>query len=474
MTVQGNIKANTLELHDINGTVSSKFKIYGWDDELQFTKRHLTSGAHTGTLLALDYTTNAASFLGAASFGGGVTIKDAVDTSTDTGKSMLVIHNENSDISQQRSYIDFKFTDTNANHTPQVRIGAQVGPDADANSIEKEGAGSFVVYTAPIGSDNLGNSTGLAEQFRVSYNGTSKFTGNLVVGGNLTIEGTTTTIDTSNLLVEDKNIILGNVDSPDDTTADGGGITLKGANDYTITWSNTNNRWDFNQGIHSSGTITGSNISGSTSGTNTGDQDLSGYSTTSHNHDGRYLRTHSRLQDDFTTITQSGVHIWDVSEASDEPPGASDGLLTIKFWDSSCCATAQFHDFHQNNLWITKRSGSTWQTDWAQVYSDEELGYRDVGSVTSATTTTTVASVSGTTYAAVFFDYVIYRSSDIRAGTVVACSDGTNVSFTETSTTDLGDTSDVTLAVDYSSSNFRLRATTTSSTWTIKSLVRAI
>jgi len=222
------------------------------------------------------------------------------------------------------------------------------------------------------------------------------------------------------------------------------------------------------------GTITATNFSGSSSGTNTGDQDLSGYSTTSHNHDGRYLRTHSRLQDDFTTITTSGVHVWDVSEASDEPPGASDGLLTIKFWDSSCCATAQFHDFHQNNLWITKRSGDTWQTDWAQVYSDEELGYRDLSSVTSATTTTTVASVSGTTYAAVFFDYVIYKSSNIRAGTVVACSDGTNVSFTETSTEDLGDTSDVTLTVDYSSSNMRLRATTTSSTWNIKAIIRAI
>ena len=92
----------------------------------------------------------------------------------------------------------------------------------------------------------------------------------VVVGGNLTVQGTTTTLDTANLLVEDKNIIIGNVSSPSDTTADGGGITLKGASDYTINWSNANNRWDFNQGIHSSGNITGSNLSG----TNTGDQVL--------------------------------------------------------------------------------------------------------------------------------------------------------------------------------------------------------
>ena len=57
----------------------------------------------------------------------------------------------------------------------------------------------------------------------------------------LTIQGTTTTLDTQNLLVEDKNIILGNVSSPSDTTADGGGITLKGSSDYTINWLNSNN-----------------------------------------------------------------------------------------------------------------------------------------------------------------------------------------------------------------------------------------
>lgn len=71
----------------------------------------------------------------------------------------------------------------------------------------------------------------------------------LTVNGNLTVSGTTTTIDTTNLTVEDKNIIIGNVSSPSDTTADGGGITLKGASDYTIAWNNTSNRWHFNQGI---------------------------------------------------------------------------------------------------------------------------------------------------------------------------------------------------------------------------------
>ena len=84
-------------------------------------------------------------------------------------------------------------------------------------------------------------------------------------------------------------------------------------------------RLDKSQNATFAGTISATNLSG----TNTGDQDLSGYSLTSHNHDGRYLRTHTRYSDDLDTITTSGVYIWDVSEADDEPTGASDGLSLI-------------------------------------------------------------------------------------------------------------------------------------------------
>ena len=58
----------------------------------------------------------------------------------------------------------------------------------------------------------------------------------LYVVGNLDISGTTTTIDSTTLLVEDKNIELGNVASPSNATADGGGITLKATADKTITY----------------------------------------------------------------------------------------------------------------------------------------------------------------------------------------------------------------------------------------------
>ena len=90
------------------------------------------------------------------------------------------------------------------------------------------------------------------------------------------------------------------------------------------------------------------------------------------------------------------------------------------------------------------------------------------------TGTETVANVAIATYTAAFFDFVIKKTTNVRSGTVYACHDGTNVEFTETSTQDLGDTSDVTLSVDISGGNMRLLATTTSDDWSVKSLIRAI
>lgn len=65
----------------------------------------------------------------------------------------------------------------------------------------------------------------------------------LVVSGNLTVNGTTTNINSTSLVIEDKNIILADVTTPTDVTADGGGITLKGATDKTFNWVDATDSW---------------------------------------------------------------------------------------------------------------------------------------------------------------------------------------------------------------------------------------
>ena len=73
---------------------------------------------------------------------------------------------------------------------------------------------------------------------------------NLTISGNLTVNGTTTNINSTNLVVEDKNIVLADVASPTDTTADGGGITLKGASDKTFNWVDATDAWTSSEHIN--------------------------------------------------------------------------------------------------------------------------------------------------------------------------------------------------------------------------------
>ena len=78
------------------------------------------------------------------------------------------------------------------------------------------------------------------------------FAGNVIMSGNLTVNGTETIVNTQTLTVEDKNIEMGKVSSPTDTTADGGGLTLKGDGtapytDKTILWEKDTKQWNVNQ-----------------------------------------------------------------------------------------------------------------------------------------------------------------------------------------------------------------------------------
>ena len=72
---------------------------------------------------------------------------------------------------------------------------------------------------------------------------------NITITGNLTVNGATTTVNSTTVSVDDKNMELAATASPSDSTADGGGITLKGTTDKTILYEKDTKSWDFNQKI---------------------------------------------------------------------------------------------------------------------------------------------------------------------------------------------------------------------------------
>ena len=82
-----------------------------------------------------------------------------------------------------------------------------------------------------------------------SVTGTLAVSGDTTITGNLTVNGTTVTINSTTMNVDDKNIELGAVATPTDTTADGGGITLKGATDKTINWFSATGAWTLSEHV---------------------------------------------------------------------------------------------------------------------------------------------------------------------------------------------------------------------------------
>ena len=94
----------------------------------------------------------------------------------------------------------------------------------------KIGTGSAASSTTNV---NLGSANG----------GTVTVNKDLVVSGDLTVNGTTTTVNSTTITIDDPNLVLNSIASPTDILADGGGITLKGDSDHTLNWVNATDAW---------------------------------------------------------------------------------------------------------------------------------------------------------------------------------------------------------------------------------------
>jgi len=175
------------------------------------------------------------------------------------------------------TYTDAKVTSVNG------QTGAATGFATTANSLsqfasttsaqlatlisDETGSGALVFGTSPAittslttpsSSFDLINTTATTVNFARaattlsvgSTSGTTTVNNDLVVTGNVTVNGTTTTINAVTVTVDDKNIELGSVASPTDVTADGGGITLKGATDKTFNYVNATTAWTSSEDLN--------------------------------------------------------------------------------------------------------------------------------------------------------------------------------------------------------------------------------
>ena len=123
---------------------------------------------------------------------------------------------------------------------PSSHTLAVTGNTTVTGSLTVSGGGSFSTsgtitstggFTGDLTGNVTGNVTGSASTLASGATGTD-----LTLSGNLTVNGTTTTVNSTTLTVDDKNIELGSVATPTNDTANGGGITIKGATDKEFKW----------------------------------------------------------------------------------------------------------------------------------------------------------------------------------------------------------------------------------------------
>ena len=94
--------------------------------------------------------------------------------------------------------------------------------------------------------------------------------------------------------------------------------------------------------------------------------------------------------------------------------------------------------------------------------------------VSASTGTTNVYSIPTSAYTGAFFDYTVNDGTNLRAGNIMSIWSGTTVQYSETSTTDIGNTSGITFNLTISSGNAILRTSGTTSGWTVKTIIRSI
>lgn len=105
--------------------------------------------------------------------------------------------------------------------------------------------------TTPSTSFDLLNTTATTVNFAGAATSVNigNASGTVTVAGDLVVNGTTTTISSTTITVDDKNLELGSVASPSDAGADGGGITLKGTTDKTWNWVSSTSSWTSSENI---------------------------------------------------------------------------------------------------------------------------------------------------------------------------------------------------------------------------------
>ena len=146
---------------------------------------------------------------------------------------------------------DDAITGAKIENSPTIATNLSVGGTLGVTGIATMTARSIHSGGVTIADGGQIGSASDLDAIAIAANGNVTLSQALTVTGDFTVNGTSTTVNSTTLQIDDKNIDLAHSPSGtegNDAAVDGGGITLKSSDsDKTITWVNADDAWTFNQ-----------------------------------------------------------------------------------------------------------------------------------------------------------------------------------------------------------------------------------
>jgi hypothetical protein len=247
ITVNAKGLVTSVTTSSISGALTFTGDVTGSGTTGSSTALTIGSGVVTNTMLA-----------------GSIANNKLVNSSTTIGSTAIALGASSTTLAGLTSVTSTGFTGALTGNASTATILATA---RNIQGVSFDGSAAITVVTAGTGVTVSGTAVSIGQAVATSSNVTFN---DLTVAGNLTVSGTTTSINTTTLNVADLNVTVAN-GAATAAAANGAGLTVAGpATPATLTYTSADDRWNFNKSLNATlvGNVTG-NVTG-TSGSTTG------------------------------------------------------------------------------------------------------------------------------------------------------------------------------------------------------------